>query len=153
MKAFTVNKNSWHYKLNAAMCKTNERLDTQERIEKYVMSKDNLCSYWRMTLWSSFKALVVVSFLAGAVGFMLFAIYNIGFAFITNPGASFMAALVVATVIALLIGIVYVIARVNDRQRVKMNRILYEGATETSLTKAQYSSWKSGICVPVEFKG
>lgn len=152
MKAFAVNKNSWHYKLNTSMCKTNERLDTPERIEKYVMSKDNLCSYWRMTLWSMFKVLVVVSFIAGVVGFLLFTLHAIGAAFITNPINSLKVTLVIVGIFSLVSGVIYVITRINNSRRIKMNKILYEGETETSLTKAQYSSWKSGICVPVEFK-
>lgn len=152
MKAFTVNKNSWHYKLNTSMCKTNERLDTAERVSKYIMSKDNLCSYWRMTLWSSFKALVVVSFIVGVVGFLLFTLHAIGVAFIANPTSSLMVTLAGVIVVALAVGVVYSITSLKERQRIKMNKILYEGETETSLTKAQYSSWKSGICVPVEFK-
>lgn len=153
MKAFTVNKNSWHYVLNTKMCMTNDRLDTAERVERYIMSKDNLCSYWRMTLWSSFKALVAVSFIAGVVGFLLFTLYSIGAAFIINPVNSLKVTLVIVGTLSLVIGIIYVLTHINNSRRIKMNKILYEGETESSLAKAQYSSWKSGICVPVEFKG
>lgn len=152
MKAFTVNKNSWHYKLNTSMCKTNDRLDTTERVERYIMSKDNLCSYWRMTLWSSFKVLVAVSFICAVVAFLLFTLYNIGVAFITNPATSLKVTLAIVGGVALFIGIVYVLTRISNSQRIKMNKILYEGETESSIANARYSSWKSGICLPVEFK-
>jgi hypothetical protein len=152
MKAFSVNKNSWHYRLNVKMCKTNERLYRQDLVEKYVMSKDNLCSYWRMTLWSVFKVAVSAAFVIGVAGFLLFVAYNIGHAFWFHTTQAFIGAAAVAGLIGVILGIAFVVNWLNSRKQRKLDAILYGGKTETSLTKAKYSSWKSGICVPVEFK-
>lgn len=153
MKAFFVNKNSWHYRLNVKMCKTNERLHSEALVEKYVMSKDNLCSYWRMTIWSLFKVAVAAAFILSAIYVVLYLIYLYGYALMFYTSEAIMGTITVLSLFGGIIGIILAGAWLDKRKRAKLNKILYDGETETSLAKAQYSSWKSGICVPVEFKG
>jgi len=152
MKTFSVNKDSWHYKLNVTMVKTNERLNKEDYSERYVQSKDNLCSYWQMTLWSMFKAAAAVAFVCALVGLVLFAIYSYGYALMFHTNQALAATVFVVGGFLFVGSIIYGGSKLSDRKRIKLNRILYEGETETSLTKAQYSSWKNGVCVPVEFK-
>lgn len=151
MKPFVINRNSWHYKLNIVMCKTNERLSRDYYAEKYVMSKDNLCSYWQMTLWSMFKFAVAAAFVIGVAGFLLFVLYNVGYVFWFHTAQAFVGTAVMACVVGVIVGLVVGNTRLEKRKQRKLDNILYHGETETSLTKAKYSSWKSGICVPVEF--
>lgn len=152
MKTFSVNKNSWHYKLNMQMAKTNERLDREDYVARYVQSKDNLCSYWQMTLWSMFKAAVAVAFVCAVIGFIGFGIYNYGYALMFHTTQALIGTGVFLALIAVIIGLVILTNWVGRRKTEKLDKILYDGETETSLAKAQYSSWKNGVCVPVEFK-
>jgi len=152
MKTFSVNKNSWHYKLNLQMVKTNDHIHHGNHAETYVMSKDNLCSYWQMTLWSMFKVLVVLVFFGVLIAGILAALFLIGNAFILHTQQALITTGVILSLFAAIFGISAIITMITSRKKEKLNKILYDGETETSLAKAQYSSWKNGICLPVEFK-
>lgn len=152
MKPFSVNKNSWHYRLNVSMAKTNDRLNRDDYVEKYVMSKDNLCSYWQMTLWSMFKFAVAAAFVIGVTGFLLFVAYNIGYAFVFHTTEAMIGTAIITVTIGIIFGLAFGGNWLNSRKQRKLDAILYYGETETSLSKAKYTSWKSGVCVPVEFK-
>ena len=152
MKSFSVNTNSWHYKLNIRMTKTNDMLSQGNNAEKYVKSKDNFCSYWRMTLWSMFKISVALSFVAAIAIMLLYFVYLYGYALIFNTGEALIGTGVVITTIAMIVGFVVLGTTLDARKRKKLKKILEEGETETSLAKAKYSTWKDGICIPVEFK-
>lgn len=152
MKAFSVNKNSWHYRLNVSMAKTNDRLSNDKYAEKFVQSKDNLCSYWRMTLWSMFKVAAATVLIVGLIGFILFVIYNIGYAFLFHTTQAIAGTVIIVGTIGLIAGLVLLGTWLDKRKKRKLDMILYHSETETSLAKAQYSSWKNGVCVPVEFK-
>lgn len=153
MKTFSVNKDSWHYRLNVRMAKTNERLSRDNYAEKFVQSKDNFCSYWRMTLWSMFKVAVSVSFAGVAIFGVLYLLYGFGYAFIFHTTQALVGTALVFGVIGVLVGMFAVSTWLDKRKKQKLDAILYDGETETSLAKAKYSSWKGGICLPVEFKG
>lgn len=152
MKTFTVNKDSWHYKLNFEMCKTNDRLYRPELIHTFIMSKDNLCSYWSMTLWSLFKASVAVSFVLAVAAIMCYAIYMYGYALMFHTTDVLVGTGLVVSIVAVASFLAWFSTWISKRKRIKLDKILYDGETETSLTKAQYSSWKTGVCIPVEFK-
>jgi hypothetical protein len=152
MKPFSVNKQSWHYKMNTEMCKTNDSLKQYGYAEKFVQSKDNFCSYWRMTLFSIFKVLVVVTFVLMVASLILFVLYNIGSAFIYNTAAAFVTTGVVLSLFVFSICIALLSSWFGKRRSEKLQKILHNGETETSLAKTKYSSWKNGICLPVEFK-
>lgn len=153
MKTFSVNKASWHYRLNVRMAKTNDRLSRDEHAEKFVQSKDNFCSYWRMTLWSMFKVAVAAAFVVGLISFLFVVAYNIGYAFWFHTTQAFIGTAVIVGVVALISGMLFGLNWMDTRKKRKLDAILYNGETETSLAKAKYSSWKGGVCVPVEFKG
>lgn len=152
MKAFSVNTNSWHYKLNIRMVKTNERLFRDDNAEKYVKSKDNLCSYWQMTIWSIFKLVVVFSVAAAIIFFLGSLVFLYVKSIIFNTGPTLVGTGIAIGLLSALFGSIGIAVWLDKQKTIKMNKILYDGETETSLAKAKYSSWKSGICVPVEFK-
>lgn len=152
MKSFSVNKNSWHYKLNVEMCKTNDTLKRGDYAVLYVESKDNFCSYWRMSMWSMFKVLAAATFFAVVAAGIITALYMIGSAFIFHTQQALITTGVAFSFLAVVAAITIILNWLADRNRKKINSIIYDGQTETSLTKAKYSSWKAGICLPVEFK-
>jgi hypothetical protein len=152
MKTFSVNKNSWHYRLNVRMAKTNDRLDRDNLAEIYACSKDNLCSYWQMTLWSMFKVGVTIAFAVTAIFGVLYLFYLFGYALIFHTTELLVGTGSVLGLITIIIGMAAVNNWFDNRKKRKLDLILYHGETETSLAKAKYSSWKGGICVPVEFK-
>jgi cytochrome b subunit of formate dehydrogenase len=152
MKLFSVNKNSWHYKLNLEMCQTNGTLKSEGYAQRYVQSKDNLCSYWQLTLYSIFKVLVVATFVLAVTGALLWVLYMIGYGFIYHTAEALVTTGVLTGFVAFLIGIIMLGTWLDNRKKIKLNKILHDGETETSLAKAKYSSWKNGFCVPVEFK-
>jgi hypothetical protein len=152
MKPFAVNKNSWHYKMNVEMCKTNDTLKTSDYAVKYVQSKDNLCSYWQLTLWSLFKVLVVITFVIAVVGALLWVLYMIGYGFLYHTPQALASTGALVIFFGSIIGVSVGVTWAQNRRTVKLNKILHNGETETSLAKAKYSSWKNGFCVPVEFK-
>jgi hypothetical protein len=152
MKTFSVNKNAWHYELNVHMAKTNDRLKRDDYAERFVQSKDNFCSYWRMTLWSMFKVAVATAFLIGVAGFLMFVLYNIGYAFMFHTAQALVGAAVLIGAVALIAGTVLGLNWMDTHKKRKLDAILYNGETETSLAKAKYSTWKNGVCIPVEFK-
>lgn len=152
MKPFSVNKNSWHYKMNVEMCKTNDSLKQWDYADKFVQSKDNFCSYWRLTFFSMFKVLVVVTFVLLVASLILFVLYKMATAFIYNTAAAFATTGVILSLFVFSIGISLLISWFGKRRSEKLQKILHNGETETSLAKAKYSSWKNGICMPVEFK-
>ena len=153
MKNFSVNKNSWHYRLNVRMAKTNDRLDRDNLAEIYVCSKDNLCSYWQMTMWSMFKVAVAIAFAVTGIFGVLYLFYLFGYALMFHTTELFVGIGFVIGLITIIIGMAAVNNWLDKRRKQKLHAILYDGETETSLAKAKYSSWKGGICVPVEFKG
>lgn len=152
MKTFLVNKNSWHYKMNIDMVKTNESLKRDDYAERYVQSKDNFCSYWRMTLSSLSKAAIVLSLIAALLVGFLYVMYKVVSGFIYDPSTTLVLTGIVIAFLAFVIGIAFFSDWIAKRKRIKLNKILHGGHTETSLAKAKYSSWKNGICVKVEFK-
>ena len=153
MKTFSVNKDSWHYRLNVRMAKTNERLLRDSYAEKFVQSKDNFCSYWRMTLWSMFKVAVSAAFVATLVVLSLIGLYNIGYAFVFHARQALIGTAFVLGLIGMIVSMFAISTWFDNRTKRKLDAILHDGETETSLAKAKYSSWKGGVCVPVEFKG
>ena len=153
MKTFSVNKNSWHYRLNVRMAKTNERLSRDNYAEKFVQSKDNFCSYWRMTSWSMFKVAVSASFVGAVTFAVLYMFYGFGYALLFHTTQALTVTAFVLGLIGVLVGMFMVSTWLDKRKKQKLDAILYDGETETSLARAKYSSWKGGVCVPVEFKG
>lgn len=152
MKPFIVNCDSWHYRLNVKMCKTNERLIDDDNAVKYVMSKDNLCTYWWMTTWSVIKVLITAFFALSLTYIVGYIIYLYGHAWVFYTFETFATTASVIFCFAIIIGLIMFFAWLDNRKKRKLDSILYHGETETSLSKAKYSSWKNGICLPVEFK-
>lgn len=152
MKPFSVNKNSWHYRLNIRMCKTNERLYEDVALaERFVCSKDTICSYWRLTAWSVFKVVVIVSFLAAVVVAALSLVYLFLHALVTATAYTLLWTGVTIGSFGLVVGLIVLGTTLDKRKAEKLNKVL-NGETESSLAAAKYSSWRNKVCVPLEFK-
>ena len=151
MKSFVVNKNAWHYKLNAYTCKS-EVLHSDYLVDKFIRSKDNLCSYMQLTTWSMIKICFIGALLAFLAAMSLLLAWVVVSAFITDPIGSLINTGLVLGILTVGITIVALGATYESYKRKKLNKVLYEGETETSLAKAKYKSWKTGVCVPVEFE-
>jgi hypothetical protein len=151
MKPFVVEKNSWHYRLNAYALDKGV-FDTKERVDMFIRSKDNLCSYWRLTIFSIIKLAAIGVFIGGAIFIAGAGVYTLGKAIFMYPLEGLIIIVVVFSAIFVCGLIGYALSVLAERRRKKLYKILHEGHTETSLTKAKYDSWKAGVCVPVEFK-
>jgi hypothetical protein len=99
-----------------------------------------------------FKVAVTAAFLIGLASLSIFVIYLMGYAMVYHTTDFLLGAGGVIGLIILTVGTIALAGWLDDRKRVKLDKILYEGETETSLAGAKYSSWKSGVCVPVDFK-
>jgi hypothetical protein len=152
MKTFCVDKNSWHYKMNAAMVKTDPKLARDGKNEIYVQSKDNICSYWQLTILSMFK-IAFASFLLLfiATGF-IYAMWTAARLFMINPYESLRALGLLLTFTAAIAAFIFISNWMARKREIKIDNILHNGETETSLAKAKYFSWKNKVCSKVEFK-
>lgn len=152
MKTFSVSKNSWHYRFNVRIAKQNPLLSDRDYADVYVSSKDNICAYWRLTVYNFLKVVAAAGFMLIFVGLLGFVAYVIVSSFIAMP----MQALATAALLTVFLGTVALFVvignAVQTRRENKLNLILHRGETDTSLARAKYTSWRDGICVPVEFK-
>lgn len=150
MKTFVVNQDSWHYRLNVRMLKTNTVIDTDKEAELYLKSRNNLCLYWQTTIWSIVKILLLVSlssFLLFLLGLIL---YVTGIELLVNPFFTLITILGALTIVGLTIFFAWVYIVLEKRKEDRITAILYK--RDQSLAKAKYDSWKSGICLPIEFR-
>ena len=132
MKPFKINRNSWHYWLNQHILNQNEY-----HMEKWEAKHSNFCSYWRATLfrvaWSVICGVVLLTML----GMMLVAVYM-------NPLQALYVVLVVAAVIASIIGCVLANEYFEERKEANLE--------PKTLIGKQYVAYKSKICPSVEFQ-
>lgn len=150
MKHFIVNTNSWHYKMNLARLQRVPALEYPfDAAERYLKSRNNLCSYWQTTSNSLLQAFVSIIFLSLIAIGIIALLYFVVKSFITAPMFTFYMAGTIIGSVGILLSFIIMMLKLEDRRREKINRVLHEG--ETSLSVAKYQSWKSGICVPVDF--
>jgi hypothetical protein len=133
MKPFTINRNSWHYKLNIKFL--NDDNFSPRRIAGWEDRHSNFCSYWRATMFRLFFAflfaLVALLFVIGLGNI----IYNNPVQFFSTIG--FIILFLGSVVIFVLI----LEAKNNIGKKYK-----------DSLFVQKYKSHKSKICPMVEFK-
>ena len=127
MKPFKINRNSWHYKLNANFI----RDYSMERWEYY---HSDFCSYWRATI----GRLILAAFIT-VVGAL--SLFLIGLVFYLDPVTS----LSVVGGIILIIGASAFFAWFNTRN-------LYKPAKPDSLFMQKYKAHKEKICPMVEYE-
>ena len=134
MKAFRVNRDAWHYKLNQ-----NFLNDHQYHMEHWEAEHNNFCSYWRVTMFR------LVFALAGfAITLLILSMIGVGI--YLNP---LKALIIVGSAVGLslaLVGIISFSIYLDDRKRKRKNEDIPD-----SLFVAKYKSYKSKICPSVEY--
>jgi ABC-type proline/glycine betaine transport system permease subunit len=86
------------------------------------------------------------------ISMAVFALGGLVYIAILEPVAVLINTIAVFVAVGVLILIGVVVGWFDNRRRIKLQKILVNGETETSLARAKYMSWKNGICIPVEFK-
>jgi hypothetical protein len=133
MKPFTVNRNSWHYKLNKHFL--NEDGFFMER--SWEPKHNNFCSYWRATMFR----MAAVGLLATGI-IILLSLAAVG-TYVNPLGA----AIVVGVILAMIAGVALLVVALHYADKRKYaNR----GKPE-SLFMQKYKAHKSKICPSVEF--
>lgn len=134
MKPFSINRKSWHYKLN-------QHFFNEDYIRYWESQHNNFCAYWRATilrvLFASLLFVLTVAILSVIV-----------VASIADPiGATivFGSAILVVTII---IGLAALSEYIQERNRERAEK----GEEPKTVIGKQYRVWKSKICPYVEYK-
>jgi uncharacterized membrane protein (DUF485 family) len=134
MKPFTINRNSWHYKLNRKFM--NEYGVSDRHMEyQWEPRHNDFCSYWRATIFR----MVAVAFIAAVLTVF---VTMIGFAAYTHPWETLRTVGIFIGVVAGFIGFVMLFALASTSKE-KLNE---------SLFVQKYKAHKSKICPMVEYK-
>jgi hypothetical protein len=136
MKPFTINRNSWHYKLNTHFFNEDEHW-MQSAWEP---SHNNFCSYWRATVFRMIFASFLVSFVLFIVGLLSYLAY-------LDPLGALMTVGVVIAMFAVFLGVVFIGYLLEERKRKKLNE-----EPSQSLFAQKYRANKEKICPMVEYR-
>jgi membrane protein YdbS with pleckstrin-like domain len=136
MKPFTINRNSWHYKLNKNFFNDHEHW-MQSAWEP---SHNNFCSYWRATVFRMIFASFLVSLVLVIVGILSYLAY-------LEPLAALSAVGTVIAIFAVFIGIVFTAHLLEERKWKKLNE-----EPSQSLFAQKYRANKEKICPMVEYR-
>lgn len=129
MKPFSINRNSWHYRLNRSFMNA-----YSYDMERYWEPRhNNFCSYWRATT----RRLVIM--ILSVVIVMSFVI-SIVMIFIIAPVQSGLTVLIIAALFSGLALIVYLSNRPSKDEE------------STSLLAQRYRAYKSQVCPMIEYK-
>lgn len=143
MKPFKINRNSWHYKLNAKFLNgygPNDYL-MQERWEP---KHNNFCAYWRVTMLRLLLAVGLAIILA-TVGWMLLSVmYSIGWLLYTDPILTLKALGMVVIIVAIAVGTIKSIVSISARRSNKPVK-------NPSLFAQRYRVYKEKVCPMVEY--
>ena len=155
MEKVTVNKSSWHYRLNTWILREDNMLP--DEIDNYMKYNSNFCAYWRMTIWNVCKISFWTAVLVAILGAICIGVYKLAMFFFTQPSTEI---LTVLTSIALLLGIVGLVGLValffgsiekSKRKRREIARGDYV-EPQPGLLKTKYKTWKQKICPMIEYK-
>ena len=128
MKPFSINRNSWHYRMNKHFFN-----EYEYNMASWERQRNNFCSYWRAT------TMRLVAMIVCAVIVISFAI-SIVAAFMVAP---IQAGLTVLLIVAVLGGLAFIAYLSNRPSNTK---------EPTSLLAQRYRAYKSQICPAVEYK-
>lgn len=144
---YKINKSSWHYKLVS---------DSYNRAYgayyESVLPKD-FCSYWRALIAVVIKAIIMWALIAAVVsagiviiGGLLYmfcdAVYN-------NPLETVITVGLVIFAISIPITIEYISRSIKIRRYERAKKAATEHG---NLAATKYKSWKSSVCLPVEYE-
>ena len=136
MKAFEINRDSWHYKLNKNFFNNYEGW-----MERWEEKHADFCSYWRATFFRMMWIAVLFSLGATIVSV-------IGVGLWTNPVEVILGFLLSVAVLGVCVGIPITIANLQRRRAARM-----AGRNDPpSLFKQKYQAWKGRYCPAVEYK-
>ena len=152
MKPFIVDKNSWHYRLNLDAINKSQLFHHKEHVSKYIESRDNLCSYWKMTLNNVISKILYSAALIFLILFILYCIYNIWTAFLLDPVLVFF----IITSITLVTSAAMVISRIVERdaeiKRQEIRNIISNFETNDNGIKSRRQPLKNKTCIKVNFE-
>jgi len=132
MKPFTINRNSWHYKLNK-----NFFNDYQHHMGYWEAKHDNFCSYWRVTTFR------LVFALTGSTFFLLvFSMISVGM--YQDPLKALIIVGIPVGLFSAVFGIFLFSMYLDDLNR--KNEDIAD-----SLFVAKYKSYKSKVCPMVDY--
>jgi amino acid transporter len=134
MKAFRVNRDAWHYKLNQ-----NFLNDHQYRMEPWEDKHNNFCSYWRVTMFRLVFALA-------AATFILLMLFMLGSVIYQDPLKALISISSAAGLFSALAGIFAFSIYLDNRKRKRKNEDIPD-----SLFVAKLKIYKSKICPSVEY--
>ena len=140
MKAFRVNRDTWHYKLNKYFLNSygQNRYYMEDQWEP---RHNNFCSYWRATMFRLVFALATVI----AVGIVIFLT---GLFIYENPIEVVKIVMTIIGFIAVLFGVAVTSVGVREL----LDRRKRKAATvPDSLFVTRYKAYKSKICPMVEY--
>ena len=137
MKAFVINRNSWHYKLNRNFM--NEYNSYEKGIEdKWEPRHKDCFSYWRSTVFRVIAVCLFVVFIAGTL-------YFIGSAFYYYPIDSL---IIIGTTLGFF---AFLILTFFISEKLKSISSKHEPKPESLLVQ-RYRAYKSKICPMVEYE-
>jgi hypothetical protein len=140
MKAFRVNRDAWHYKLNKHFL--NDRGDNEWYMQDYWERKhNNFCAYWRVTMFR-----LVVAMFGSAIILML--LFGLGQAIYQNPWDT---AVVVGSVVGVVLTFGTIIVCGMFLSEYFEKRKHQNADIPDSLFVAKYKSYKSKICPSVDY--
>lgn len=151
MKPFIVNKNSWHYRLNLNSIKQDKLFYHNEYTVKYVERRNDLCSYWKMTLYNIIGKILYFSFLSLVLLSILYFTYGICTSFLVDPMMVSIIIISLALVIFIIIFILNTIESYSIARQQEISNIT-NNITTDHLMKARYQAWKNKTCIKVEFE-
>ena len=134
MKAFRVNRDAWHYKLNKNLLN-----DRQRHMEHWEAEHNNFCSYWRATMFR-------LVFAIAGFAIMLLLLAMIGIGIYKDPWEALMVVLGVIGVFSAVCGIFVFSMYLDERKHNRKNEDIPD-----SLFVAKLKSYKSKICPSVEY--
>lgn len=134
MKAFKINRNSWHYKLNKHFF--NADIHWMER--SWEPSHNNFCAYWRATVFR-----ICIASMLAAVSITAL----VGTAYLTymHPIEALKIVGVTLGVLAFIVGVAMLSVKVEAMREAK--RL----TTSNSLLLQRYRVYKSKICPMIEY--
>jgi len=131
MKTFTINRDSWHYKLNKNFLQD----DFMER--GWEPKHASFCKYWSATMFRIVAAVIVGSTLALFLLLISSAIWY-------QPFVMLIVVMVIIGIIGTILGIAVLVGHIQSRPAKD-----YE---PKSMMAMKYYSFKNKICPMIEFK-
>ena len=136
MKPFTINRNSWHYKLNKKFFNGYE----YSMQSVWEPSHNNFCSYWRATVFRMIFVVFLGGIFISIVGTLSYMAY-------LDPLGALVFVVALFFAFVLFLGAVFIAHLVESRERKNKDE-----EPSQSLFAQKYRANKEKICPMVEYK-